>query len=98
MFQMSSSPFYGGFLAIGNTWSWAILLKHLSIGLMVVFSAYSTWGITPALRRLAFLKSAGKEIDTTTRERYQKREELLLRLNLFVSIIVLALTAVARSA
>lgn len=98
MFQMSSSPFYKGFLAIENTWSWAILIKHLAIGLMVLFSVYATWGITPALRRLALLQSAGRQVDAAQLARLHAREELLLKLNLVVSIIVLALTAIARSA
>lgn len=98
MFQMSSSPFYNGFLAIDNTWSWAILIKHLAIGLMVLFSIYATWGITPALRRLALLQSAGKNVDSARLAQLHARELLLLRLNLVVSVIVLALTAIARSA
>lgn len=98
MFQMSSSPFYGGFLAIDSTWAWAILLKHLAIVLMVVFSAYVTWGLTPAIRRMALLLQAGKETDPLRRERLQKQEELLLIINFVLSIVVLALTAVARAA
>lgn len=98
MFQMSSSPFYEGFLAIQNTWSWAILIKHLAIGVMVLFSIYATWGITPALRRLALLQSAGKQVDAAALARLHAREDLLLKLNLAVSVIVLALTAIARSA
>lgn len=98
MFQMSSSPFYKGFLAIENTWSVAILLKHLAVGLMVVFSIYATWGIAPALRRLALVQSAGRAVDESLRDRLRLRETFLLRLNLFVSLAVLALTAIARSA
>lgn len=98
MFQMSSSPYYDGFLAIQNTWSWAILIKHLVIGLMVLFSGYVTWGITPALRRLALLQAAGKSIDSARLAQLHAQEVLLLRLNLVVSIVVLALTAIARSA
>lgn len=98
LFQMSSSPFYEGFLAIDNTWSAAILAKHLVIGVMVVFSAYVTWGINPAMQRLALKRAAGREVNPAEGQRLQRREETLLRLNLLVSVIVLALTAVARSA
>jgi uncharacterized membrane protein len=98
MFQMSSSPFYKGFLAISNTWAAAILVKHLMIGLMLILSVYLTWGIMPELQRTALIKKAGKEIDPRRLERLERREEFLLRANLILSILVLALTAVARSA
>lgn len=98
MFQMSSSPFYEGFLEIHNPWSAAILVKHLAIGLMVIFSAYLTWGLNPALQRMALRQAAGREVDSVEREKLQRREEILLRLNLLVSVVVLALTAVARAA
>ena len=97
MFQMSASPSYQGFLSITNTWAVAILSKHLVIGLLVVLSAYSTWGLAPALQRLSLLRSRGKG----SAEEYaalQKREEWLVRVNLAISIVVLLLTAWARSA
>lgn len=98
MFQMSSSPFYEGLLAIHNPWSVAMLLKHLSIGLMVLFSGYLTWFLGPALQRNVLLQTAGKEIDPAQQARLQRQEELLLTLNVIASILVLALTAIARAA
>lgn len=98
MFQMSSSPFYGGFLAIQNTWSIAMLLKHLSIGLMVLFSGYLTWFLAPALQRNALLLAAGKEIDPAKAARLRRQEQLLLGLNVAASVLVLLLTAIARAA
>lgn len=98
MFQMSASTFYKGFLAIQNTWAVAILLKHIAIGLMVLLSAYITWSITPSLQRLALLASVGKAVDAASSARLQRREETLTRLNLLVSVVILALTAIARSA
>lgn len=98
MFQMSSSPFYKGFLAITNTWAIAILTKHLAIGLMVLASAYVTWGLMPSIQRMALLQSKGKQVDANLQARLRKREDLLLRLNLLLSVVVLALTAIARSA
>jgi uncharacterized membrane protein len=97
MFQMSSSPFYEGFLAINNGWARAILIKHLVIGLMVLTSAYVTWGLLPALQRTALRRAAGKEVDASQAARLQKRETLLLNLNLILSLLVLALTALARA-
>jgi uncharacterized membrane protein len=96
MFQMSASPAYRGFLAINNPWATAILLKHLVIGVMVLAGAYLTWGLTPALERLALLQSHGKG-DPAELVALQRREEWLVRLNLAISVVVLLLTAWARS-
>jgi uncharacterized membrane protein len=98
MFQMSSSPFYEGFLAIQNTWAIAMLLKHLSIGLMVLFSGYLTWFLGPALQRNALLLAAGKALDPARQAQYERQESLLLALNVVASVLVLLLTAIARSA
>jgi uncharacterized membrane protein len=97
MFQMISHPSYGGFLAIDNPWAQAILIKHLAIGGMVVASAYLTWGLAPGLRRLALLQAAGRDVDETQRARLQAQEAWLLRINVLLSIVVLALTAWARA-
>lgn len=96
MFQMSANPAYQGFLAINTPWATAILLKHVVIGGMVLAGAYLTWGLTPALERLALLQSRAKG-DSAELAALQRREEWLVRLNLFVSAIVLLLTAWARS-
>ncbi len=97
MFQMSASPFYEGLLAIGNAWSVAILAKHLVIGLMVLASAYMTWGLLPALQRTVLLRAAGRKVDEDRAAALQRREVWLLRLNLALSVVVLALTALARA-
>lgn len=96
MFQMSANPAYRGFLAIDSPWATAILLKHLAIGLMVLAGVYLTWGLTPALARLALLQSHGKG-DPSEWAALQRREEGLVRLNLVIAVIVLLLTAWARS-
>ena len=95
MFQMSASPNYTGFLAIGNLWATAILLKHIVFFLMIGSSAWMTWGILPALRRSALRLSQGKE-DPQAAVLY-RRNQRLLWLNLALSILVLALTALARA-
>ncbi len=97
MFQMVSSPAYEGFLAINNTWSVAILAKHGVIGLMVLVSGYVTWGLLPALRRNAMLRLAGGAVDERVSDRLRQRETWMLRLNLVLSFVVLALTAWARA-
>ena len=100
LFQMSASSYYEGFLTIQNTWSAAILVKHVLFGLMIVVSAYLTWGVLPRLQRLALMQSQGVEppagsgsfdalVTTNTR---------LLYINLVLALLVLVLTAVARAA
>ena len=97
MLQMSSSPHYEGFLSIGNLWAGAILVKHLLFGVMLLVSGYLTWGLMPALQRAALLRSKGKASPAET-EALQNREVLLLRANLILGVLVLLLTAIARSA
>lgn len=97
LFQMSASPAYEGFLAISNQWSVAILTKHLVIGLMVLVSAYITWGLLPGLQRNAMRRAAGREVDAALEDSLQRREVWMLRINLALSFLVLLLTAWARS-
>jgi len=97
MFQMISHPNYQGFLVISTTWAEAILIKHLTVGVMLILSAYITWGVMPALERMAFRQSMGKPGDPEELEKLQQRETVLLRVNLFLAIIVLLLTAWART-
>lgn len=96
MLQMSANPNYEGFLTIGTTWSLAILAKHLLFGVMVVISGYLTWGVLPALRRSALQR--GRGLESLNSAKLQSREASLLRVNLILGILVLALTALARSA
>lgn len=96
MFQMSANPLYDGFLAFTNSWAVAILLKHLVIAGMVGVSAYLTWGVLPQIRRAALRRAAGK--DSPDAERLWRQEARLMRLNLALGVVVLALTAVARAA
>lgn len=94
--QMSASPQYQGFLAIEGRWGLAILLKHLVFGGMIGASAYLTWGVLPGLRRAALLRSRGRE--TPEADDLRRRQKTLIRLNLALSMLVLALTALARTA
>lgn len=95
MFQMSANPNYAGFLNISNRWAVALLLKHLVFFAMIAVSAYITWGILPALQRIALRQAHGQEVPES--ERMQNREILLMRTNLVLGILVLALTALARA-
>ncbi len=95
MFQMSASPNYQGFLAIENRWAVAILTKHVLFLGMAGVSAYLSWGLLPALRRMAMLQARA---DPEQVHRLQQQERLLLQVNLILGFLVLALTAIARAA
>ena len=93
--QMSASPKYEGFLAVGNPWAVAILLKHLVFFGMMGISSYLTWFSLPELNRAALRQSLGKDAPEMTG--IQRRNLFLLKLNLLLGLVVLALTALARA-
>ena len=95
MFQMSASPNYEGFLAITNTWSKAIMVKHVLFLVVIAVSVYLTWFLIPTQRRQALLRAKGK--DTPEAERIENRDIWLQRVNLILAILILALTALARA-
>lgn len=97
LLQMSSNPNYVGLLSITNRWSAAILIKHLLIGGMLLVAGYQTWGLQPRLARLQLTASrvAGS---AEPLENLLKEWRRLLHLQTAASMLVLALTAVARSA
>ncbi len=97
MFQMSAHPAYHGFLSIDSSWATAMLLKHLAVGAMLVLSAYLTWGLLPALQRLALAEAAGKAGNPRLQGTLAVRQQRALVLNQILSAVVLALTAWARS-
>lgn len=93
LFQLSTSPYYDGFLSISTQWSLAILFKHGVAVLMVVASAIQTWEVLPAIQRILLKKDKAEEAELA---RLQKRETLLLRVNLLLSALILGATALAR--
>jgi len=97
LFQMVTNPNYHGFLVIINTWDQAILLKHIAVGAMLALSAYVTWVLIPALQRMAFLKALGKVVDPVQIEKLEQRQVSMLQLNLFLAVVILLLTAWART-
>jgi uncharacterized membrane protein len=94
LFQMSSNPNYQGVLNISSRWASAIFIKHIIFIGMVGVSAYLTWGLLPALRRISLLRAKGQ--DPEELNNLERRESLLLRLNLVLGIAILGLTALAR--
>jgi uncharacterized membrane protein len=95
--QMSASPFYDGFLKIDSRWATSILLKHLTIGLMLLAAGYQTWVLQPRLGRLAILQAKGAA-PAGVGQQLGKRIARLHQFNLALGLLVLALTALARTA
>lgn len=97
LMQMTANPNYTGLLSIDNRWSAAILVKHVLIAAMLLLAGYQTWALQPRLARLRLTASvAGRSAGET--ERLLRHRRRLLHLQTAVSMLVLALTAVARSA
>ncbi len=95
LFQLSANPHYDGFLAASNKWTLAILTKHILAVLMVVVTAVQTWEVLPSIRRILLRK---EKADSQELIRLQDRETLLLRLNLVLGVLILAMAAIARTA
>jgi uncharacterized membrane protein len=101
LFQMSANPHYRGFLTITDVWAYAILIKHLLFLGMAGLSIYLTWVIVPGLRRISLqqaLAAQGRPVEAQSGENLSRQETRLLRLNLLLGVLVLALTAIARAA
>ena len=92
MFQMSGDPNYEGLLAFNNSWSVAMLLKHVAVVGMVVGGVALQFGVIPALERAALLAERGKG-DAAARERLRRRESRLTWANIALGVVVLACTA-----
>jgi uncharacterized membrane protein len=94
-YQMTNDANYDGFLTINSPWAAVILLKHIAFIGMVAVTIYMQAVLHPAMKRAAVLaqqkpQKAAQELSST-----QKREILLLRINLVCALIVLFFTAVA---
>lgn len=96
LIQMAANANYEGLLAIQNTWSIAILLKHIAIALMALIAAYQSFIHFPRLTRALLLRMKS---ENSLEESSRERTDLgLHRANIIFSILVLLLTAIARTA
>jgi putative copper resistance protein D len=95
LFQMSVNIHYNGFLSTSNQWSLAILIKHGLVVGMIVASAVQTWEVLPAIRRVLMRKDRAGAQELSG---LQRRETLLLRVNLILALLILLATAFARAA
>lgn len=93
LFQLSTSPHYDGFLNVSTQWSIAILVKHGFAVVMVIVSAIQTWEVLPAIHRTLLKKEKADEAELA---KLQKKELLILRINILLSALILAATAYAR--
>jgi uncharacterized membrane protein len=93
LFQLSANPHYDGFLATSNSWTLAILTKHILAVIMVIVTAVQTWEVLPSIRRLLLRKEKANPEELT---RLKHRETLLLRLNMILGVLILAMAAIAR--
>jgi len=94
LFQLSANPHYDGFLATSTQWSLAILVKHGLAAIMAVTSAVQTWEVLPSIHRILMKKENADEGELA---KLQRREVLLLRVNLILSALILGATAFARA-
>jgi uncharacterized membrane protein len=95
--QMAANENYDGLLRMTNLWTAAILAKHLAVGGMILIGGYMQWGLNPALERLALLEARARPAPEGEAQRLRRRERNLTRLNLLCGLLVLALTAIART-
>ncbi|MFN8385302.1 MAG: CopD family protein [Anaerolineales bacterium] len=95
LFQMSVNPHYDGFLSTSTQWSLAILAKHILGMIVIAISAVQTWDVIPAIRRAILVSKKTKNLDQL--DSLRRREIMLLQINLFVAVLILAATAVARA-
>ncbi len=97
-YQMTNDLNYTGFLSVDSTWAWAILLKHIAYGVMVIVTVAVQVYLYPAMSRLSLLAEKRPELAAAEQEKLQQREIRLLRLNLLCAVVVLLFTAVATAA
>lgn len=94
MFQLSVNPHYDGFFDTSTQWSLSILIKHSLSAILAVTSAVQTWEVLPAIHRILLKKESADEGELA---KLQRRELILLRVNLFLSALILGATAFARA-
>lgn len=94
LMQMSASPNYQGLLGLGNRWAAAIFAKHVAIVLMVIFAGVQTWVLHPRLERSLMAHTRQGDFDRDTAQ----LDARITNLNLILALVVLGLTAVARTA
>ena len=93
--QMTNDANYNGFLAIDSIWAWAMLLKHVAYGLLVLITAYLQFGLYPAMARTAVLAQKRPRLAAAEQGKLSNTEARLLKINLVCAAFILMCTAVA---
>ncbi len=93
--QMTNDENYIGFLVVDSVWAWALLIKHIAFGGMVVLTAYVQFFLYPAVERIKLLAEKRPQMAKSSQADLQQKEVRLLRLNLLCATAVLFCTAVA---
>lgn len=94
LFQLSANPHYDGFFDTSTQWSLSILVKHSLSLIMGIVSAVQTWEVIPAIHRTLMKKEKASPEELA---QLQRREVILLRINLILSALILGATAFARA-
>lgn len=94
-YQMTVDSNYTGFLTIDSQWAVAILFKHIAYVVMIGITVYMQAVLYPAMARASMLAEQKPELGAAESDQIEKREILLLRLNLICALIVLLFTAFA---
>lgn len=92
--QMAANENYAGFLAFTNSWAKSILIKHLLVIGMILLAAIQTWWLGPRISALSLRLATGQADSSEVID----RQRLLVRINLLLSLLVIAFTAMARTA
>ena len=96
LFQMSSSVYYDGLLAIENIWSIVIFIKHVLILVMAILTAIGGSFLLPKITRLQLMIKSGRGVAPFSVKKNQTQLIQVLLVNLILGLVVLALTAIAR--
>ncbi len=92
MVQMSADDNYEGFLTFTNSWSVAMLSKHVAFAVMLLLAVVLQFGIVPAIERATLLAAKGQSAEL---DRLLGREARLNQIMLGLGILVLIFTAIA---
>lgn len=96
--QMTGSPNYEGILTLQNRWSQAMLLKHIAVAGMLLVAAVQTWFLEPRLSHELLRRSRRPAHPEGEAPQTSHSLQRSIHLNLGLGVLVLALTAVARTA
>ena len=87
VYMMTQDTHYAGWLSFSNRWSQILLLKHISIGFMILLVVLLS-GVVEPLRR----QSAISE-DAVALERLRRWERRIPRMQFLLATLILALSA-----